>query len=206
MVISEQFVQILNVRTGDSHLSLPMSFGQEYILESFSPIDKNYKISLSASIYRTDVDFRIVFTLHDPLELIIIPFDKREKERSIGLWENTCFEVFITDNQKAYAEGNFALDFGWNIFWFNEYRENPIKEFQPSDMKNPIRDIYLSGKKSQIIIDLPNELTNKFNIEEIRFSLTAVLKTKNKTNHFFALKHSDKMPNFHHRDSFLRFK
>lgn len=164
------------------------------------------EISIKAAIYNLNGHRQVVFTLFDSKELVDLPKSKRDIERTLGLWNDTCFEFFITDNGQEYAEGNFSLDFGWNIFWFKSYRSTPLTQYAFTREKNPIRDIYLSGKKSFIVINIPDELIENFNEISLKFSLTAVIKTKSGNTHYYALKHSDEKPNFHHADSFDIFK
>lgn len=192
-------------------MSLVNLYGQEYPLIPFKQTEESSKISVVATIHQKPNQFQIVFSLYDSEELVVLPLTKRSLSRSLGLWNETCFEFFITDNKPHYAEGNFTLDFGWNLFWFNSYRETPLCEFSlvttdNAEEKNPIRDIYLSGKKSQMVIDVPKALIEKFEANQLKFSLTTVIKTKSGNTHYFALKHSDDRPNFHHRESFIRFE
>lgn len=182
-------------------------YGQKYPLISFTKNLENH-FNVSVTLHKTD-KYRLVFMLLDPSESVLIPHErvKPSHERTIGLWENTCFEFFIRDQKdhSVYCEGNFALDFSWNIFWFNSYRQSPLTEFAAEKLSNPIRDIFLSGKKSEIVIDIPEELLSKFSPNSLEFSFTAVVKTKDSKTHYLALKHSDALPNFHHPDSFSLF-
>lgn len=192
-------------------MSLTNLYGQEYALIPFKQTEESSKISVVATIHQKPNQFQIVFSLYDSEELVVLPLTKRSFPRTQGLWNETCFEFFVTDQKAHYAEGNFTLDFGWNLFWFNSYRETPLYEFpltttEGSEEQNPIRDIYLSGKKSQIVIDVPKVLIEKFEADQIKFSLTTVIKTKTGHTHYFALKHSDDRPNFHHRESFVRYE
>ena len=181
-------------------------FGQEYALTPFQINEESKKIEIKGSIHKIENRFQVVFTLLDPHELVILPTIKRENQRVQGLWNETCFEFFITDQSHKYAEGNFTLDFGWNVFWFHSYRQTPLSEFAIHENQNPIRDIYLSQRKSQIVVNVPPELIEKFNKQEMKFSLTTVVKLKNGNTLYYALSHKDKNPNFHHPESFMIFE
>lgn len=188
-------------------MNLSYKCGREYPLVPYTQNEETKEIAIKVALHQEEsAHFKIVFTLYDPTEKVVLPFTKRENERVQGLWNETCFEFFITDQKASYCEGNFTLDFGWNLFWFDSYRQSPLVEFAVNENKNPIRDIYLSGKKSQLVIDIPENLMRKFDRDQIKFSLTTVIKTKSGNTHYFALKHADTKPNFHHPESFLHFE
>ena len=51
-------------------------------------------------------------------------------ERKIGLWENTCIELFLKNKHgEDYYEINLATNsMHWNAFYFSHYRSTPLTE------------------------------------------------------------------------------
>ena len=91
------------------------------------------------------------------------------------------------------------------MFYFKSYRETPLTEWS-AITTNPIKDVLLSREKSLLILEFPAEVKNYLSNEKIvAISLTAVIKTKDGETHYFAIKHADLTPNFHHPESFIPF-
>lgn len=172
-----------------------------------TPYDSQTDIKVMASIHHNSHFSlgKIVFELLDPKELVQIPTEQNEHLRKLGLWNETCFEIFLQFENGHYIEGNFNLAFNWNMFYFKTYRENPLVEWQDIE-KNPIKDILLSREKSILIVEFPENIKKIFSDKKITaLSLTAVIKLKNGLTHYYAIKHADSKPNFHHPDSFVSF-
>lgn len=180
---------------------------QEYQLTPFERIPSN-KIKIKGSVH-CDSDQalgKIVFELLDQEEQVIIPSSQHEHIRKIGLWNETCFELFLMLDNGHYIEGNFTTGFNWNLFYFKTYRETPLKEWEIIHM-NPIKDVLLSREKSLLIVEFPPEIKSFLIEQKLKsLSLTAVIKTKNGDTLYYAVKHTDTKPNFHHPDSFVPFQ
>lgn len=177
---------------------------QQYTLQGFKPLNS---VTVKSTVHQ-NADHslgKVVFELHDPKEIVLLPLNQNEHLRKIGLWNETCFEIFLKLDNGHYIEGNFNLSFNWNMFYFKSYRETPLTEWS-AITTNPIRDVLLSREKSLLILEFPTEVKNYLREEKIvAISLTAVLKTKDGETHYFAIKHADLTPNFHHPESFIPF-
>jgi len=177
---------------------------QQFTLLGFNPLNS---VTVKSTVHQ-NADHslgKVVFELLDPNELVLLPLHQNEHLRKIGLWNETCFEIFLKLENGHYIEGNFNLSFNWNMFYFKSYRETPLTEWS-TITTNPIKDVLLSRDKSLIIIDFPEEVKTFLRREKIvALSLTAVLKTKDGETHYFAIKHADLTPNFHHPESFVPF-
>lgn len=87
------------------------------------------------AIYDCQKD-KSTLTFHWPSTLTFIgqphelkKIDQNELTRELGLWEHSCFELFIKNkNNEEYVELNFSPNQAkWNAFHFTNYR-SPIKE------------------------------------------------------------------------------
>lgn len=124
------------------------------------------------------------------------------KNRGSKLWEKTCFELFIKNKDNQYMEFNFAPNFEWNCFYFNQAGA-PLLEWE--QMQTPVIDILLSSEHFFMFVDLKKKYfpSGFFNIEsELSVGISSVIKDKSGSLSYWALSHADIRPNFHHFDSF----
>jgi len=121
--------------------------------------------------------------------------------RADGLWQHTCFEVFISEKgQQSYWEFNFAPSGEWAAFAFKSYRDG-----------GPIED---DGLHPEIVV---RSAANSFELEALvrldrllaiqppvalGLGLSAVIEENDGTISYWALKHPPGKPDFHHPDSF----
>jgi len=143
------------------------------------------------------------FRLDDPHQLIDLGNYSPRHQRVIGLWEKTCFEFFLRQqNSESYLEFNFSPQFSWNAFSFQSYR-GPLHEWEA--IKQCEIDILRELGRLQLMIRIrKNEINAFFKPNEgLLFSATAVLKNRDGSFHYMAIKHADQKPNFHHPDSFI---
>lgn len=167
------------------------------VLNSFKNSTSDFK--LEADALRDGASLKIIYKITDSKKLLDLPapFALQEKDlrREDGLWNNTCFEMFIRPvDSKAYHEFNFSLKPAWNEYHFEDYRyPQPPKSCSDYSLKN----FHWDGQILSVEL-------NSFKLEEIfEISLTAVLKEKSGAVHYMALKHIGPEADFHHRESFI---
>lgn len=181
-----------------------------YELDSFVP-NRNIRIVVAAETL-LPASVRLVFLVIDPEQHIVWPTTQQIEQshhevaqsfemgyaRRDYLWQHTCFELFIgIKNKSAYREINLSPAQAWNCYQFEQYR-------QPAQMPPvPAQDIQLLELKAQpqkleAILDLQQFLqTNECQWDDLVFGLTSVVKLKNNSELYFALKHSTDQPDFH---------
>lgn len=113
--------------------------------------------------------------------------------RSDGLWQATCFELFLMfDDEEHYVEFNFSPSGAWAAYAFDGYRDG---------MANLTRDIVPHVTRNadgvEVICDLGGLPHG-----ELLLSLTAVIEEAGGRRSFWALQHASGAPDFHHRDCF----
>ena len=130
-------------------------------------------------------------------EDVVIP-EWQPSQRADGLWESTCFELFLRDpSAETYIEFNFSPSSLWAAYAFDGYRSgmrdlemavDPHAEFDPE------RPLELS-------VDL--DLSNTPNVAMFA-SISAVIEAQDGTKSYWALAHPPgDMPDFHHPDCFV---
>ncbi len=118
-----------------------------------------------------------------------------------GLWEHTCFEVFIAiEDEQGYHEFNFAPSGQYAAYGFNSYRlrSNWVIGHAPLISFSKSNDCY----QLQTMIaaaDLPVNTAGK----PFRLGLSAVIELQDGNLSYWALHHPSEHPDFHHRDGFI---
>ena len=119
-----------------------------------------------------------------------------------GLWEHTCFEAFIAlNNTPAYHEFNFAPSGEWALYAFQSYREiAPL----PDEMVAPEMNVRCLADRLEFdaVVRL-DSLSVIHNTTPLRLALSAVIEDTSGTLSYWALRHPQGKPDFHHPDAFV---
>ncbi len=121
--------------------------------------------------------------------------------RADGLWQHTCFEVFIRhEGEPGYYEFNFAPSGAWAAYAFSRYRDGaPLA--QAVDPRIAVR-----RAEQQL------ELDALIRLEclplaplcaRLQLALSAVIEDKQGVLSYWALTHPPGRPDFHHPDAFV---
>ncbi len=119
-----------------------------------------------------------------------------------GLWEHTCFELFVAvDDQPGYHELNFAPSGAWAAFAFRGYRDGePLADATLAPHIAARRE---SGGRLLLDAHVPlARLAAAYAGARLRLALTAVVEDTHGGRSFWALRHPPGRPDFHHRDGF----
>lgn len=168
------------------------------------PFDSNTApaIELSAELNLNDECLFVSFRIDQGLSLVDLGSATPNKTRLIKLWEKTCFEMFIKNQNDQYIEFNFSPNFEWNCFYFNQ-KGDALVEYEK--MVRPKTDILLSSADFFIVCEIRKEFFPKDFFDQksqLSVGLTSVIKDRSGINSYWALAHADTRPNFHHFDSF----
>lgn len=167
------------------------------VLNSFNNSTTNFKLEGDAT--RDGLSLKLAYKITDLKNLLNLPAsftaDEKNTPRVDGLWNDTCFEMFLRSQGKSsYYEFNFSLTPAWNEYFFESYRKpQPPKPCHDIALKK----IQWDGQLLQV------ELHGLKREDQFDISLTAVLKEKSGAIHYMAVKHAGTEPDFHHSDSFI---
>jgi hypothetical protein len=162
---------------------------------------KNLSFEFDAEINQNNDAFYISFLMHGDLSLIDFDNPTPKKNRTIKLWEKTCFELFIKNSKDEYLEFNFSPSFEWNCFYFKQ-KGAPLCEWEK--MQRPETDILLSLESFFLVAEIKKKfLPPEFMTQEMSVGISSVVKMKDGQINYWALSHKDSRPNFHHFDSFI---
>jgi hypothetical protein len=145
-------------------------------------------------------NLHLAYHLQADMQYLRIP-ETQTPAMTDGLWEHTCFELFIgTEGDSAYQEFNFSPSGQWANYLFSDYRQRRTWQ---SDHVYWI-DVEHSDTDLQMNIIIPySELALLDTSKTMQIGITAVLETTNGELSYWALHHPTKAPNFHHRGGFI---
>ncbi|MBP9682586.1 MAG: hypothetical protein KBD76_14355 [Bacteriovorax sp.] len=159
-------------------------------------------VVIHCEIHQNNESLFLSFRIREGLELVQLGTNTPNKQRVIKLWEKTCFEFFLKNEESAYVEFNFSAAFEWNCFYFKRPGE-PLCEWEP--MQRPDTEILLSLDHFLLFTEIKkNQFPKGFFDGEhtLCAGLTSVIQDKKGQMSYWALDHLDTRPNFHHFDSF----
>jgi hypothetical protein len=160
------------------------------------------KINLSTEVNSNYESVFISYRIDQGFEFVDTGNTSPNKSRVLKLWEKTCFELFIKNENDSYIEFNFSPNFEWNCFYF-EKKGDPLKEL--NQMKMPELDILLSKDNFLLFAKIQKEYFPKGFFEDnqsLNVGISSVIKDRKGNLSYWALSHCDSRPNFHHFESF----
>ena len=118
-----------------------------------------------------------------------------------GLWEHTCFELFVAaDGSDAYHEMNLSPSGAWAVFAFSAYRVG-----EPCTDAALAPAIAVRREPGRLLLDarVPlARLSPAYAAARLRVALTAVVEEVDGARSYWALRHPRSRPDFHDRDGF----
>ena len=149
---------------------------------------------------RDGIRLDLVYRLKADVAQLAVPA-AAQPVRTDGLWQKTCFELFVSDAQgEGYAEFNFSPSTAWAAYHFTGYREG----MRPLPLEHAPRIECESGAQH---LDLHVSLAVPATIATVvpvtrRLAISAVVQDHAGAMSYWALAHHADKPDFHHRDGF----
>jgi hypothetical protein len=118
-----------------------------------------------------------------------------------GLWQHTCFEVFVAlKEEAAYHEFNFSPSGEWAAYAFRDYRESTAPLAWDSDPEIKVRCTENRLElEAAISVDCRPPMQP---CARLLVGLAAVIEEEGGVPSYWALKHPPGKPDFHHPESF----
>ena len=114
-----------------------------------------------------------------------------------GLWQHTCFELFLAQaGSAAYREYNFSPSGQWAGYDFCDYRARSDTTMPPA----PAIQLQTGAQMLTLTAHLPGSALPP--MPEIELALSAVIETRRGLS-YWALAHPAQRPDFHHRQGFI---
>lgn len=176
-----------------------MSF-RRFSLLPFSETGPVSNIQITGEISRLSGRLAIYYELSGHLMKVEIPEPADQPVRRNALWEETCFELFLSaQGSSGYWEFNLSPAGHWNIFRFRAYRQGMHEDAALSSL--PFSVLRQSGAVSlSIEIDLDRTLRRD---QMLAAGICAVIKHRDGALSHWSLSHPGPQADFHRRDGFL---
>ncbi|MDI6855032.1 MAG: DOMON-like domain-containing protein [Deltaproteobacteria bacterium] len=173
---------------------------QKFSLTAFPAAGPLPEFTLSGGIARRGHVLTLRYDLHGRLADIAIPRLMKNPGRRQGLWEDTCFELFLVlKGSPQYWEFNLSPAGHWNVYQFVDYRRGMQEEPAFASLPFSIR----RGRgawRLTLEADLRGIIPPG---QELEAGVSAVIKLRDGRQTYWALTHCAPEPDFHRRDSFL---
>jgi len=176
-----------------------MNSDREFTLKPFELSKSNSKINISGNITRNENKLNITYFLQGDLSKIILSELSNIPTRKNELWRTTCFEFFLgVINSPQYWEFNLSPTGDWNIYRFNDYRQEMVEE--SAFIALPFNVI---KQEHSLNINLEIDLSSIVSLDtNLEIAITSVVKSKKGEISYWALTHPENIADFHNRDSF----
>lgn len=143
---------------------------------------------------------KIAYTIKGFIARLRIP-PYQSTVRVDGLWQHTCFELFVgAKNDAEYYEFNFSPSGAWAAYGFSDYRQRIA--IDAAGMEPEI------GVQQDAGTFVLNAVLRLDAFPEFRpdvclsIGLSAVIEDSDGSLSYWALKHPPGKPDFHHADAF----
>lgn len=174
---------------------------KDFVLVPHPTFRPDYVTSLIAKVSRLPADELLInYELVGNIQQICLP-PATKAVFSDGLWQHTCFELFISSAEtKRYYEFNFSPSTQWAAYRFSDYRKTE------SWQSLSVPKITSQTKDSRLMLSVEYSLQDCddcLNRESLRSGITAVIEDVRGKQSYWALKHPVAQPDFHHRAGFI---
>jgi hypothetical protein len=136
------------------------------------------------------------FTLKGELDRLNIP-GPSAPVRTDGLWEHTCFEAFLAPSLgEDYFELNVSPSSAWAAYCFPRYREGgaPALDLEPR--------LVVHRRPNRLELHLLVGIDPTLTRSPFRIGFSAVVEQQDGRLSYWALRHPEGRPDFHHPIAF----
>ena len=167
-----------------------------------SPAEPVDRISVECAT-PTRSELRLTYVLDGETGDIAIPEARPIPRRQDGLWQTTCFELFLrVEESPGYWEFNFSPSGDWAAYRFSDYRDgmtSPALTRSPRiEFERAARQLVLRAEidLAPLALELPAA-------RELHGIFSAIVEGPSGTQSYWASKHPAGKPDFHHPDNFV---
>ncbi|MCC5650529.1 DOMON-like domain-containing protein [Nostoc sp. XA013] len=173
---------------------------QTFSLQPFPSTKSLPNLKIAGNIARNGNKLTICFMLGGDLKEIVIPSPSNIPSRKHELWQDTCFEFFLSIKDSArYWEFNLSPAGHWNVYRLDGYRQGMQEETAFENLPFNVQN-----KSDGLTLALDVDLNKIISAEQaIEVAITTVIKDKDGEITYWALTHRGAEADFHLRDSFI---
>lgn len=157
-------------------------------------------LEIVGGVTRSSDSFAISYVLRGAVAELAIPSPADSPGRRDGLWEETCFELFIApEGEASYWELNLSPAGHWNVYRFGDYRQGMEEETAFASLPFKVTN-GPDSLRLDLVLDLSGVVQKR---RVLDVGVCAVLKHADGTASYWALAHCVPKPDFHRRDAFI---
>jgi hypothetical protein len=174
--------------------------GRGFSLDPFSSSRASDSFQVVGEISRRSGALAVRYELTGPLDELAIPGPAVSPARRDGLWEETCFELFLAaKNSPRYQEFNLSPAGHWNVYRFADYREGMEEETAFDSL--PFR-VERGPNALSLVVEF--DLSRVVPADQaLEIGVSAVIESKSGEASHWALTHTGPEPDFHRREGFI---
>jgi hypothetical protein len=171
-----------------------------FFLRPFYPATPLPSVTITGSVARHGSTLAIRYELHGELTELDIPAPTGQPGRRHGLWEETCFEFFLSlQDSAAYWEFNLSPAGPWNVYRFQAYRQGMAEETAFTALP-----LELQKRGNALVLDLELNMAKIVPANQaLQVGISAVIKLSDGRRSYWALTHPGPQADFHRRDGFI---
>jgi len=178
---------------------------QAFSLRAFGSDPAPLGLQLGGQLERRGDQLGITYQLMGPLTAVVLPAPSTTgaSRRLDGLWEHTCFELFLAaEGMEPYWELNLAPNGDWNLYRLNGYRQGLAPVSDRNALPFAVRAAE-QGLELELSLQLPEELASACRQRALQLGVTAVMEHPQGDLTYWALSHGGAEADFHRREDFL---
>jgi hypothetical protein len=174
-----------------------------FALHPFGSDADRFGLTLGGQVAKRGDRLSIHYRLIGDLASVLIPVpDPGGPRRCDGLWEHTCFELFLAaEGAEAYWEVNLAPNGHWNLYRLAGYRQGlaPLRDRDALPFQVRAGD---GEMELTLNLLLPEELSLASRAGGLRLGVSAVVEQRGGALSYWALAHGGSEADFHRREDF----
>ena len=170
-------------------------------LQPFSSDGPLPGLTITTTLLRRSTNtLAIRYALLGDLEDLRVPIAADTPVRKDGLWEETCFELFLAlPGSPRYWEINLSPAGHWNVYRFAAYRQGMRQESAFSSLSFSV-----GSRPGSLSIGLELDLRSIVGSDRpMEIGVSAVVKHRSGDVSYWALTHGGPQADFHRRDGFI---
>jgi len=166
------------------------------------PAPKIPAIEITGQVARQGNLLFIRYSVQGDIEDIRLPVRSESPARKDDLWKATCFEFFLAvKDRPEYWEFNLSPSGHWNVYAMDAYRQVNMRE-EVAFSELPFEFTKTSDELALDVAVNPSWLLRSE--RHLQIGITAILKTADGSETYWALAHPGPQPDFHLKESFTQ--
>lgn len=159
------------------------------------------RIQIGGTVERRGNRLSIRYEARGAVEDILFPAPSNPPVRRDELWKATCFEFFLAiPGQPRYREFNMSPSGDWNVYTMDAYRRVGFREETAFAELPFVFKKTADAARLDLSVDLGPILRPAQRIEA---GITAILRTRDGNESYWALTHPGPQADFHLREGYI---